>query len=265
MKTSLFHTAFIKLAHAGVIPNDGSGSADGDSMPLVNYVSGYQLRDLGLAFCVGGLFAVLLMIVVPTCFGYSLVSSSHQRIVAAVVASGVNTENLSSADIAARLSYTPEQGRMIVDTFMLGRPNFVEDIATVLNQVPINDRPQFIRDVTRIAATFVSSDYKHQFLNWCLSLDDDTAKRVVSMNHEIASLLQQLTLIPSPDRDKVIAAGFPIRPLDYERADIWRYVNSPDFPATALVKPMAALANSDPRDLAAVYNYITRRQKLPRR
>ena len=263
---SIFRQAYRKLANAGVLPDNGSASASDESgigIPLIQNFEGYNHHDLVFALLGGFLLSVVLTILTLYLFNMSVYSNSERQIVNAVKASGIDITLLSVADLRARLSYSPEEGRLIVDNFTEGRPNVIDDISAALRTVPIVDRHAMMLEIVKIIETFSRSKSKEQFLALCLAIDEDTAKRVVSLRKDIPQLLDQLTLLPPADREAVIAAGFPIRPLDLPRAELWRIVNMPEFPAVDLVRPLAALARADPADLAAVYAYLMRRTRLP--
>lgn len=256
---SRFARAAARLRRIGVTPGAPFGGATATYLT----VNGYRPAHLGAAFAAGIIVAAGLAAACLTATDRWIATSEDRVIVRGVHAAGIDVASLSSADLAARLSYTPDEGRALVDATEGGRRRLSVDLADWLLTLPPDRRRDAARWLMSTATVIRNSPEKTAFVEATAKLDDPTAKTVIDAGADIGALLRRLAELSANDRALVIRAGWPIRPADDDRARLWAIVNTPDFPVGDLVPALSELARVHPERLVAVRKYIADGSGLP--
>jgi hypothetical protein len=249
---SIFRRAADKLRRRGVLPaTTALGGATATYTTVIGYTSVHLITSLAagviFAFCASALW------IVET--GHWLGSARERTIVEGVKASGVEIESMSAADIRARLSYSPEEGRALVDAIRGVNKELVDELVKWLLTIDSQFRWEAMKNIMILSSEMGPGARKFALARALLQIDDGAAASLGDPD-EIANLLRQLANIPVESRQALAAAKFPIRPADASRADLWAVINASDFPAPDLVAPMKEIAQAHPSRLSEIRKYI---------
>lgn len=249
---SIFRRAANELRRRGVLP---ATSELGGAIATYTTVIGYTEKHLALSFVAAALFSVGVSALGIIGSGHWIASPSDRAIVEGVKASGVEVESLSAADIRARLSYSPEEGRVLVDAIHGVNKELLDDLVKWLLTMDIWRRREAVDTVLTCASGMGTGAGKQTLARALVEIDEATAASL-GEPHEIAELLRQLASVPAENRRALAAAKFPIRPADLARAEAWAVINAWDFPAADLVAPLKEIARAQPSRLSELRKYI---------
>jgi len=249
---SVFKRAAEKLRGRGVSP---AALALGGATATYTTVNGYTWMHLAASCAAGVLFTLGAsgLAIVET--GHWIGSAPERAIVEGVEASGIDVKSLSAADLHARLSYSPEEGRALVDAIGNGKKPIVDALALWLRGMDGDRRQEALQNVLILSSAIGSGSGKFELAKALLDIDEATAASFHDSD-DIAQLLSQLARIPAENRHALAVAKFPIRPVDTARAELWPVINSQNFPAVDLIAPIRELAQAHPTRLSEIRKYI---------
>jgi hypothetical protein len=256
---SLFKRAAEKLRGRGVVP---AAQALGGATATYTTVNGYNWRHLAASCAAGVIFALGASALVIVESGYWLGSASDRPIVEGVKLSGVDVESLSAADIRARLMYSPEGGRALVDAIRGVKKELVDDLVRWLLSIDSQHRREAVQTVLNLSSAIGADAGKLKLAKALLEIDEPTAASLGGSD-DILQLLRLFAKITRDDRIALMAANIPVRPVDATRASLWGLINTREFPAGDLVAPLTELARTHSTRLNEIRKYIRDGAPLP--
>ena len=257
---SRFQRAAALLRGRGVQPAVTTlGGASATYVTVTGFTSRHILFAVAVTTAVCVSSAVFALWVTADWIG----TASDRRVVEAVAQTGVDTTQLSAADLKARLSYKTTDGHILVDAMADGNKALVDDIVVWLRTLdPERRRPAAI-NLMKLSSVVIASPAKLQILDVVMRLSDDQSAALLDEGDEIGDFLEDFYKIPIDERRLLILAHFPVRPIDATRADLWSLINAPTYPAADLVRPLGELARTDSGRLDAIRKFIAKAAPLP--
>jgi hypothetical protein len=250
---SRFVRAAARLRKRGAVPNVeviGGGNA------TYLTVAGYNVRHVAASFLAGAVLALGLTGLFMLQTGYWIGTRDDAKLVDAVKASGIDIKRLSTGELAARLSYPPEIAEALTG-LLEDSQSFVDHVVPWLRSMPLPQRRPAMQVVMELAKTIGSSPAKIEIAKSILTIDDATAQSLTDARN-INGFLRAFASAPFENRQFLIEAGFPVRPIDSERARLWSVINHAHFPARVLsmVEPLAQLITMHPDRARTVEKFI---------
>lgn len=215
---------------------------DGRTFIDAHVYRGYSLRALVAAGGIGAVLCISAVLGYSAFYGLSLVSEHDRSIAAGVRGAGIDLGKLSSADIAARLTYSAEDGHILVDAIgdVSSRAAIDELIAWLRSLDPSQRRLAFA-SLRKAVAASVNSPAKASVFGAFADMSDDAANRLAAVAHD-ASAFSDILL-----RLAVLAS-----PIDRQRFELWGVINSRNFPAPNALGLVSRLASAHPSRLDAL-------------
>ena len=257
---SRFQSAAARLRGRGVQP---SVTTLGGASATYVTVAGFTSRHILFAIAVATAVCVSSAAFALWATGDWIVTASARRVVEAVAQTGVDTTQLSAADLKARLSYKPTDGHILVDAMADGNEALVDDIVSWLRTLDAKRRRPAAATLMTLASVVTTSPTKLPILDIVMRLSDDQAAALLDEGDEIGDFLEDFYKISIDERRLLISAHFPVRPVDATRADLWSLINAPTYPAADLVRPLGDLARTDSGRLEAVRKFVAKAAPLP--
>ena len=255
-----FARAAARLRRLGISP---AAMALGGATATYTTVVGFSWRHLVAASVGGAIFSFGAIGILMAESDRWLSNRSERAIIEGVEASGVDVRAMSAADLAARLSYSPEDGRALVDAIGHGQKLLVDDIARWLRSMEPERRRPAMQTVLKLSNELGTYAGKFLLAKAITEIDEVTAASLAETD-DVAQLLRKFAAIPLTERRALIDANFPVRPADEVRAGVWAVVNSKNFPAADLVAPLTDLARAHPTRLDEIRRYVQNGEPLRR-
>ena len=141
--------------------------------------------------------------------GRWIASASDRRIVDAASTSGVDVTSLSASDLSARLSYSPEAGRLLVDALRAaGGRALIDDLVVWLHGLPIETRRQAVLELMRSVAAIQNSPAKAAVIAALPGMDETDAQALASTGTDIRAFLHQFSRFDPETRQRLVAGSF---------------------------------------------------------
>lgn len=247
------------LRMRGFLPDSG---AVGGGAPTYLTVEGFNGAHLLAAIAAGAVLVIGLAGAGMTAAGLWIGKQADSKIVEAIKSSGVNIASFSAADIAARLSYPPEIAQALVQANDGGSAStLIDHLAAWLRTMQKDQRRPAMEALIELSSSVGASQSKVEIAKAILSIDDTAARSLQDV--DVASVLRKLATLAPQDRKTIVAANFPVRPIDHARAQLWATINNQRFPAGDLVAPLADIAVAHPDRLNEIRQYVAAGAPLP--
>ena len=195
--------------------------------------------------------------------GHWVAPASLRPLKAAVDATGVDIVRLSTADLTMRLGTPAEVIGVLVELKGRGDFEYLERLTLWLSSLPSNNRPEIANNLASLANTGVDHGARYAMTQVLLGLGVDVIEEINFLNAERPNFFTALAKIPREARLGVFDAGFPVRPVDETRAQLWSVINDLRFPADDLVRPLAEVARLDHVRLEMVRRWASKPGPLP--
>ena len=255
-----FARAAARLRRRGVTP---ATTALGGATAHYTTVTGFNWRHLVAAFGAGVLACSGASGLVLAESNLWIGNRTDHEIVEGVKRAGVDIGSLSSSDIRARLSYSPDQGRMLVEVFDSGNGPLVNDLGHWLRAIERGQRGSAAQTLLKLSSETLNDPGRFRLVQAILDIDEAAASSLVDST-DVAQLLRKLAAIPFGIRSALVDADFPVRPLDDVRAHLWAMINDRNFPASDLVPYLAELARVHSTRLDEIRRYVSEGMPLPK-
>lgn len=194
--------------------------------------------------------------------GRWVADAGDKAIIEGVQRSKADVLQLSAADIAARLAFSAEDGRVLVNLVASRRPE-LDRLLVWLRSLPSDDQPRAFAKLMEFASD-VSSNGRMLLVRAIMTeLSEADAATLTADIERIGQLLRTLAQKNDVERKWLISAGFPSVPRDQARAELWSHLNSAGRQRPELIVAIRDAALADPARLPAALSLLRDKTPIP--